>query len=52
MVALDAHAALEGDRRHRGRALSLWLVMALLAVSVLSLGWGASGVSALRVAGD
>ncbi|TJZ82779.1 iron ABC transporter permease [Paracoccus hibiscisoli] len=52
MVALDAHAALEGDRRHRGRALSLWLVMALLAVSVLSLGWGASRGSALRVAGD
>lgn len=59
-VALDIHrdhrgrvmAALEGDRRHRGRALSLWLVIKLLAVVVLSLGSGASGVSALRVAGD
>lgn len=52
MVALDAGFRLEGDRRHRGRALSFWLALALVAVSVLSLGWGASGVSALRVAGD
>ncbi|MFN3273829.1 MAG: FecCD family ABC transporter permease [Paracoccus sp. (in: a-proteobacteria)] len=52
MVALDAGARLEGDRRHLGRAVAMWLMLALLAMSALSLTQGASGVSALRVLGD
>ena len=45
MVVLDAPVRLDGDRRHLGRAMALWLLLALAAVSVLSLGSGASGVS-------
>ncbi|MBU3028911.1 FecCD family ABC transporter permease [Paracoccus marinaquae] len=53
MVALDApRGRLAGDRRHLGRALAAWLTLLLLAVSVLSLGSGASGVSAAAVLTD
>ncbi len=52
MVPLDTMGRLEGDRRHLGRTMAVWLMLALLAVSVLSLASGTSGVSALRVAGD
>lgn len=41
-----------GDRRHLGRALAIWLGLLLIAVSLLSLGHGASGVSAPAVMGD
>ncbi|KGJ05610.1 iron complex transport system permease protein [Paracoccus halophilus] len=50
MVALDArNHRIEGDRRHLGRALSLWLLALLLVLAVFSLGHGASGVSAPAV---
>lgn len=52
MVVLDAPVRLDGDRRHLGRAMALWLLLALVAVSVLSLGSGASGVSVPGMLGD
>lgn len=58
MVAVDAPRdrpegeRLEGDRRHVGRVLCLLLVLLLALVAVLSLGHGASGVSAPRVLAD
>lgn len=53
MVAIEAPPQrLAGDRAHLGRALALWLGLLLLVVSVLSLGNGASGVSALAVLAD
>lgn len=53
MVALDAgRARIDGDRRHLGRTVALWLALVLFAVSALSLTQGASGVSGLRVLGD
>lgn len=52
MVAMDAPARLEGDRRHLGRALAAWLALALAAVCVLSLASGASGVSVVPVVAD
>lgn len=53
MVSLDtSQARLAGDRRHLGRALSLWLTLLLATVALLSLGHGASGVSASQVLTD
>lgn len=52
MVALDVPTRLEGDRRYLGRTLALWLTILLLAMAVLSLTQGASGVSAGRVVSD
>lgn len=50
MVALDApREKLAGDRRHLGRALAVWLLALLAVLALLSLGHGASGVSAPRV---
>ncbi|RMC37393.1 FecCD family ABC transporter permease [Paracoccus alkanivorans] len=50
MVALDASGErLAGDRRHLGRSLAFWLFALLAAVAMLSLGHGASGVSAPQV---
>lgn len=50
MVALDAPGErLAGDRRHLGRSLAFWLFALLAAVAMLSLGHGASGVSAPQV---
>ena len=47
MVALDApRVRLAGDRRHLGRLLSIWLMLLLAAMCLLSLDQGASGVSA------
>lgn len=54
MVATDPtilpRARADGDRRDAGRRMTLVLVAAALAVSVLSLGAGASGVSLVRAA--
>ena len=53
MVAMDAaRDRLAGDRRHLGRALCIWLCLLLTGVSLLSLGYGASGTSAMGVLGD
>lgn len=52
MVALDAPLRLEGDRRHLGRALALWLAVLLVSVSALSVTQGASDVSVARVLAD
>ncbi|WEF24840.1 iron ABC transporter permease [Paracoccus sp. S3-43] len=53
MVALDApHRRLAGDRRHLGRVLAVVLALLLAAVALVSLGHGASGVSAPRVLAD
>ncbi|MFV0408529.1 MAG: FecCD family ABC transporter permease [Paracoccus sp. (in: a-proteobacteria)] len=51
MVALEARPSerLAGDRRHLGRALGFWLVLMLAGLSLVSLGSGASGVSAPTV---
>lgn len=53
MVTIEMHPErLMGDRRHLGRVLCLWLILLLAAVSLLSLGHGASGVSAPGILGD
>ncbi|VDS07030.1 Hemin transport system permease protein HmuU [Paracoccus haematequi] len=53
MVALDApRERLEGDRRHLGRALAVALTLLLAVVAMVSLGHGASGVSAPQVLAD
>lgn len=53
MVALDGmRTRIDGDRSHLGRALCVVLVLLLMAVSVLSMGHGASGVSAARFFAD
>lgn len=43
---------LDGDRSHRARRVCLVLVVALVAVSLFSLGWGAAGTSFWRVMAD
>ncbi|MDO5641550.1 MAG: iron ABC transporter permease [Paracoccus sp. (in: a-proteobacteria)] len=50
MVAVDA--PLTGDRRRRGQVLAVLLAALVGVVSVLSMGHGASGVSAMAVLGD
>lgn len=52
MVAISPDFRIEGDRRHRARLVSCALLALLVAVSVISLGWGASGTSLSRVASD
>lgn len=52
MVAVQVDGRLSGDRRHLGRVLSLWLAGLLLAMSLLSLGHGASGISAPAILAD
>lgn len=53
MVALDApRERLAGDRRHLGRNLAICLSFLLSVVALLSLGYGASGVSAPVVLAD
>ncbi|SDF00279.1 iron complex transport system permease protein [Paracoccus isoporae] len=53
MVALELRGDnLAGDRRHLGRALSMWLLALLMVVSLLSLGHGASGLSVPSVLAD
>ncbi|SEN58869.1 iron complex transport system permease protein [Paracoccus alcaliphilus] len=53
MVAVDAtRDRLEGDRRHIGRMLCILLTTLLVLVAIVSLGYGASGVSAPRVLAD
>ncbi|NHF72028.1 FecCD family ABC transporter permease [Paracoccus xiamenensis] len=51
MVALEYRPGerLAGDRRHLGRGLALWLILLLAVMSLISLGSGASGVSAPAV---
>ncbi|MCQ0971780.1 iron ABC transporter permease [Paracoccus sp. TK19116] len=50
MVALEADAGrLDGDRAHLGRNIAILLSVLLLSVAILSLGHGASGVSAWTV---
>ncbi|MDT1062006.1 iron ABC transporter permease [Paracoccus sp. CPCC 101403] len=43
---------LDGDRRHLARRLGLLLAATLVLVSVISLGWGASGTSLPRALAD
>ncbi|WP_199260320.1 FecCD family ABC transporter permease [Paracoccus binzhouensis] len=45
-------ARLEGDRSHRARRLGLVLALVLVAVTLASLGWGASGTSLTRAVSD
>src|SRR5690606_4914298 len=53
MVAVDAiRDRLEGDRRHIGRMLCILLTTLLVLVAIVSLGYGASGVSAPHVLAD
>ncbi|TKW68210.1 MAG: iron ABC transporter permease [Paracoccus denitrificans] len=52
MVAVEVDGRLSGDRRHLGRVLSLWLAGLLLVMSLLSLGHGASGISAPAILAD
>ncbi|WBU60986.1 FecCD family ABC transporter permease [Paracoccus albus] len=53
MASIDINSArLEGDRRHLGRVLCIWLALLLLTVSLLSLGHGASGISAPAIVAD
>ncbi|MDO5527898.1 MAG: iron ABC transporter permease [Paracoccus sp. (in: a-proteobacteria)] len=51
MVAMDM-PRLAGDRRRRGQMLAVLLGLAVLVVAVLSMGHGASGVSAVGVLSD
>lgn len=53
MVALHPEGArIEGDRGPRARRLCLALAVLLVAVALVSLGWGASGTSLTRAVSD
>ncbi|TRW97842.1 iron ABC transporter permease [Paracoccus sp. M683] len=53
MVAVDAPIGrIAGDRRHLGRRLAVWLLALMTGLCLLSLGHGASGISAPAVLAD